>query len=104
MVFDQWKVCVCVCVLQVRKYRTMTELIVDAIEFVKNPYKGKKLKVRSHPGTRPGSSSGLLQDSIRVFLVCLTLTRLLCSDSSRFPQEAADAVFSLLHGKKSQIC
>lgn len=23
----------------------MTELIVDAIEFVKNPYKGKKLKV-----------------------------------------------------------
>lgn len=37
-------------VLQVRKYRTMTELIVDAIEFVKNPYKGKKLKVRPHPG------------------------------------------------------
>lgn len=33
--------------LQVRKYRTMTELIVDATEFVKNPYKGKKLKVRS---------------------------------------------------------
>lgn len=32
---------------QVRKYRTMTELIVDAIEFVKNPYKGKKLKVRA---------------------------------------------------------
>ena len=31
---------------QVRKYRTMTELIVDAMEFVKNPYKGKKLKVR----------------------------------------------------------
>lgn len=24
----------------------MTELIVDAMEFVKNPYKGKKLKVR----------------------------------------------------------
>lgn len=36
---------------QVRKYRTMTELIVDAIEFVKNPYKGKKLKVRP-PGAR----------------------------------------------------
>ncbi|XP_075878284.1 upstream binding transcription factor, like isoform X1 [Nelusetta ayraudi] len=34
-------------VFQVRKYRTMTELIVDAIEFVKNPYKGKKLK--THP-------------------------------------------------------
>lgn len=32
-------------VFQVRKYRTMTELIVDAMEFVKNPYKGKKLKV-----------------------------------------------------------
>ncbi|KAM7379904.1 hypothetical protein PAMP_005412 [Pampus punctatissimus] len=34
-------------VFEVRKYRTMTELIVDAIEFVKNPYKGKKLK--THP-------------------------------------------------------
>lgn len=33
------------CHLQVRKYRTMTEIIIDAIEFVKNPYKGKKLKV-----------------------------------------------------------
>ncbi|XP_060901509.1 upstream binding transcription factor, like isoform X2 [Labrus mixtus] len=32
---------------EVRKYRTMTELIVDATEFVKNPYKGKKLK--THP-------------------------------------------------------
>ncbi|XP_075933616.1 upstream binding transcription factor, like isoform X3 [Anarhichas minor] len=32
---------------EVRKYRTMTELIVDALEFVKNPYKGKKLK--THP-------------------------------------------------------
>lgn len=31
---------------QVRKYRTMTEVIFDAIEYVKNPYKGKKLKVR----------------------------------------------------------
>ncbi|KAK7877656.1 hypothetical protein WMY93_031668 [Mugilogobius chulae] len=32
---------------EVRKYRTMTELLIDAIEFVKNPYKGKKLK--THP-------------------------------------------------------
>ncbi|KAG7273882.1 LOW QUALITY PROTEIN: hypothetical protein CRUP_025943 [Coryphaenoides rupestris] len=32
---------------EVRKYRTMTELLVDAMEFVKNPYKGKKLK--THP-------------------------------------------------------
>ncbi|XP_077413788.1 upstream binding transcription factor, like isoform X2 [Vanacampus margaritifer] len=32
---------------EVRKYRTMTEIIVDAIEFVKNPYKGKKIK--THP-------------------------------------------------------
>ncbi|KAI9540658.1 hypothetical protein NQZ68_038708, partial [Dissostichus eleginoides] len=31
----------------VRKYRTMTEVIVDATEFVRNPYKGKKLK--THP-------------------------------------------------------
>uniref|UniRef100_A0AAR2J7A7 HMG box domain-containing protein n=1 Tax=Pygocentrus nattereri TaxID=42514 RepID=A0AAR2J7A7_PYGNA len=32
---------------EVRKYRTMTELIIDAIDCVKNPYKGKKLK--THP-------------------------------------------------------
>ncbi|XP_072296302.1 upstream binding transcription factor, like isoform X2 [Eucyclogobius newberryi] len=32
---------------EVRKFRTMTELLIDAIEFVKNPYKGKKLK--THP-------------------------------------------------------
>ncbi|XP_068604792.1 upstream binding transcription factor, like [Brachionichthys hirsutus] len=32
---------------EVRKYRTMSELIVDAMELVKNPYKGKKLK--THP-------------------------------------------------------
>ncbi|MGH0120734.1 UNVERIFIED_CONTAM: hypothetical protein FKN15_029870 [Acipenser sinensis] len=32
---------------KVRKYRTMTELLIDAIEYVKNPYKGKKLK--THP-------------------------------------------------------
>ncbi|XP_064186927.1 nucleolar transcription factor 1-A-like isoform X1 [Anguilla rostrata] len=32
---------------EVRKYRTMTELIIDATECVKNPYKGKKLK--THP-------------------------------------------------------
>ncbi|KAG7455364.1 hypothetical protein MATL_G00255930 [Megalops atlanticus] len=32
---------------EVRKYRTMTELIIDATEHVKNPYKGKKLK--THP-------------------------------------------------------
>ncbi|CAL8313532.1 unnamed protein product [Gadus morhua 'NCC'] len=32
---------------EVRKYRTMTELLADAMEFVKNPYKGKKLK--THP-------------------------------------------------------
>lgn len=34
----------------------MTELIVDAIEFVKNPYKGKKLKV-SGVGPEPGSAA-----------------------------------------------
>ncbi|XP_046707731.1 upstream binding transcription factor, like isoform X8 [Silurus meridionalis] len=32
---------------EVRKYRTMTELLVDAMEYVRNPYKGKKLK--THP-------------------------------------------------------
>uniref|UniRef100_H3AHS5 Upstream binding transcription factor, like n=1 Tax=Latimeria chalumnae TaxID=7897 RepID=H3AHS5_LATCH len=32
---------------EVRKFRTMTELIIDALELVKNPYKGKKLK--THP-------------------------------------------------------
>uniref|UniRef100_UPI00398F666E nucleolar transcription factor 1-like isoform X2 n=1 Tax=Pristiophorus japonicus TaxID=55135 RepID=UPI00398F666E len=32
---------------EVRKYRTLSELLTDAVEFVKNPYKGKKLK--THP-------------------------------------------------------
>ncbi|XP_042202849.1 upstream binding transcription factor, like isoform X1 [Callorhinchus milii] len=32
---------------EIRKYRTLTELITDAMEYVKNPYKGKKLK--THP-------------------------------------------------------
>lgn len=32
---------------QIRKFRTLSELIVDAQDFVKNPYKGKKLKVRN---------------------------------------------------------
>ncbi|NXY51789.1 UBF1 factor, partial [Ceuthmochares aereus] len=32
---------------EVRKFRTLTELIMDAEEHVKNPYKGKKLK--KHP-------------------------------------------------------
>ena len=32
---------------EVRKFRTLTELILDAQEHVKNPYKGKKLK--KHP-------------------------------------------------------
>ncbi|XP_062839844.1 nucleolar transcription factor 1 isoform X5 [Anolis carolinensis] len=32
---------------EIRKYRTLTELIMDAEEHVKNPYKGKKLK--KHP-------------------------------------------------------
>ncbi|XP_077579843.1 upstream binding transcription factor, like [Stigmatopora nigra] len=32
---------------EVRKFRTMTELIMEAIDFVKHPYKGKKIKM--HP-------------------------------------------------------
>ncbi|XP_056607843.1 nucleolar transcription factor 1 isoform X1 [Triplophysa dalaica] len=32
---------------EIRKFRTLSELIVDAQDFVKNPYKGKKLK--KHP-------------------------------------------------------
>lgn len=30
---------------QIRKFRTLTELIVDAQDYIKNPYKGKKIKV-----------------------------------------------------------
>lgn len=30
---------------QIRKFRTLSELIVDAQDYVRNPYKGKKLKV-----------------------------------------------------------
>ncbi|XP_061837301.1 nucleolar transcription factor 1 isoform X1 [Nerophis lumbriciformis] len=32
---------------EIRKFRTLTELIVDAQDYIKNPYKGKKLK--RHP-------------------------------------------------------
>uniref|UniRef100_A0A3Q2D5V0 Upstream binding transcription factor n=1 Tax=Cyprinodon variegatus TaxID=28743 RepID=A0A3Q2D5V0_CYPVA len=32
---------------EIRKFRTLTELIVDAEDYIKNPYKGKKLK--KHP-------------------------------------------------------
>ncbi|KAK5606214.1 hypothetical protein CRENBAI_025203 [Crenichthys baileyi] len=32
---------------EIRKFRTLTELIVDAQDYIKNPYKGKKLK--KHP-------------------------------------------------------
>lgn len=30
---------------QIRKFRTLTELIFDAQDYIKNPYKGKKIKV-----------------------------------------------------------
>lgn len=35
------------CQTQIRKFRTLTELIVDAQDYIKNPYKGKKIKVNS---------------------------------------------------------
>lgn len=38
--------------LQVRKFRTLTEIIHDTEEHVKHPYKGKKLKVSSVVGQR----------------------------------------------------
>lgn len=31
--------------IKIRKFRTLTELIFDAQDYIKNPYKGKKLKV-----------------------------------------------------------
>lgn len=43
---------------QVRKFRTLTELIMDAEEHVKNPYKGKKLKVKPRGGNGGGSKRG----------------------------------------------
>lgn len=30
---------------KIRKFRTLTELIFDAQDYIKNPYKGKKIKV-----------------------------------------------------------
>lgn len=47
--------------LQVRKFRTLTELIMDAEEHVKNPYKGKKLKV----------GAGLLKEGVCKKSFCL---------------------------------
>lgn len=59
--------CICWLLLQVRKFRTLTELIMDAEEHVKNPYKGKKLKVsvdsvegKTHERTSPSESGWLL--------------------------------------------
>lgn len=43
---------------QVRKFRTLTELIMDAEEHVKNPYKGKKLKVKPRGGNGGGQQKG----------------------------------------------
>lgn len=41
----QCVLCCSVSLVQIRKFRTLTELIFDAQDFIKNPYKGKKLKV-----------------------------------------------------------
>lgn len=57
-------------VSQVRKYRTMTELIVDAMEFVKNPYKGKKLKVRTGAVPGPGPPNKTRSSCGHVFCDC----------------------------------
>lgn len=59
----------------------MTELIVDAIEFVKNPYKGKKLKVR------PGSDVVVMRSLTVKFRSLLTydLSHRLTQTSPRNP-------------------
>lgn len=98
---------------QVRKYRTMTELIIDAIEYVRNPYKGKKLKVRLLKYKKVSIFNVLF-----FFLICHVLawcamsTERLYSvyaftsvlDTSRLPKETPHSIFSLLYGEASQVC
>lgn len=83
-----------------RKFRTLTELILDAQEHVKNPYKGKKLKVsfqeKEHKGLeRQGPKNGQ----------CLTLTMslFLLPETPGLPKEAPDPLFPLFHGEAGQV-
>lgn len=79
--------------LQIRKFRTLTELIVDAQDYIKNPYKGKKIKV--------GEAYLHLLSVISMFLVLIL--NLLHTETPRLPQEAPDTIFPLLHGKEGQV-
>lgn len=79
--------------LQIRKFRTLTELIVDAQDYIKNPYKGKKIKV--------GEVYLHLLSVISIFLVLILY--LLHTEAPRLPQEAPDTIFPLLHGKEGQV-
>lgn len=83
---------------QIRKFRTLTELIVDAQDYIKNPYKGKKIKVRWGRCLAYCSVNGA-RGSCFVFVFLL----LPSTETPRFPQETPDSVLSLLHGKEGQI-
>lgn len=64
---------------QVRKFRTLTELIMDAEEHVKNPYKGKKLKVRCGVHPPPHSPQQGVPALARLGLsLCQRVPRQLC--------------------------
>ena len=85
---------------QVRKFRTLTELILDAQEHVKNPYKGKKLKVSFQEEERQGSERPGLKIGWRLtFAVSLSLL----PETSGLSKEAPDPLFPLLHGEAGQV-
>lgn len=86
--------------LQVRKFRTLTELILDAQEHVKNPYKGKKLKVSFQEAERDlQERNGPEKGSCLTFTVSLTLL----PETPGLPKEAPDPLFPLLHGEAGQV-
>lgn len=52
---------------QIRKFRTLTELIVDAQDYIKNPYKGKKIKVSEDRYENQSQSNSRLSILVLVF-------------------------------------
>lgn len=81
---------------QVRKFRTLTELILDAQEHVKNPYKGKKLKV-SYQEEKLASGKRGLKDRWH-------LTPLSCvPETPGFSKETSHPLLPLLHGEAGQV-
>lgn len=85
--------------LQVRKFRTLTELILDAQEHVKNPYKGKKLKVSYQEEKLRGQGSGKRGLKNGWHLMTLSFV----PETPGFSKETSHPLLPLLHGEAGQV-